>query len=270
MIKALSVFFWCVISCFKDHASRIIFQGNLFYTNIYFFQTVDHSRSFMAVLPAGMRGSDKDTPLLSVLGQLLNVPQSVMEGLEHLFYSSTLGFSWVAIVSAFPLLPGSLESYHRIITSFFSMLIFRPTCCASVLRRVVFSCMCWRVRKTIATSSAKSRSSRVEKMVPLKPRGRWMRCCLPHHPFNRQVQEKRRHPCLTQVFIPKLDSLFLICSRSCCRRSCWQRRSVLEFHMPWVCAIDFLGGCCRKPSQNPRSWCTTASAIQCTVRWCCA
>ena len=44
----------------------------------------------MAVLPAGMRGSDKDTPLLSVLGQLLNGPLGVMEGLELPLYSSTL------------------------------------------------------------------------------------------------------------------------------------------------------------------------------------
>ena len=39
--------------------------------------------------------------------------------------------------------------------------------------------------------------------------------------------------------------------------------------MSCVCGIDFLGGCCRKPSQNERSWCSTASAIQCTVQRCC-
>lgn len=42
-----------------------------------------------------------------------------------------------------------------------------------------------------------------------------------------------------------------------------------EFHMSCVCGIDFLCGCCRKPSQNELSWCSTASVIQCTVQRCC-
>ena len=78
------------------------------------------------------------------------------------------------------------------------------------------------------------------------------------------------HPCLTQVFTPKLDSLFPTLHLKFCRRSWWQGWSVVEFHMPWVCAIDFLEGCCRKPSQNLHSCCTTAPAIYCTVWWCCS
>ena len=42
-------------------------------------------------MPAGMRGSNKGTPLLSVLSQLLNGPPGVMEGLELPFYSSMPG-----------------------------------------------------------------------------------------------------------------------------------------------------------------------------------
>ena len=38
-----------------------------------------------------MSGSNKGTPLLSVLGQLLNVPPCAMKGLELPFHSSTPG-----------------------------------------------------------------------------------------------------------------------------------------------------------------------------------
>ena len=51
-------------------------------------------------MPAGMSGSNKGTPPLSVLGQLLNGPPGVMEGLELLFYSSMPG---VLGLPSFPL-----------------------------------------------------------------------------------------------------------------------------------------------------------------------
>ena len=59
----------------------------------------------------------------------------------------------------------------NIMTSVFYWLIFRPTCCAKVLRREVLSCMCWCVCETTARSSAESRSSSVEMRVHLMPRG---------------------------------------------------------------------------------------------------
>ena len=78
------------------------------------------------------------------------------------------------------------------------------------------------------------------------------------------------HPRLTLVFTPKLDSLFPTLHLTFCRSSWWQGWSVVEFHMPWVCAIDFLEGCCRNPSQNLHRCCTAAPAIHCTVWWCCS
>ena len=45
----------------------------------------------MSIIPAGMQGSKKVTPLLSVVVQFLNGPPVVMEGLELPFYSLTPG-----------------------------------------------------------------------------------------------------------------------------------------------------------------------------------
>ena len=45
----------------------------------------------MPIMPAGMCGRHKGTPLLSVLGQLLKGSLVMMEGLELPFYSSTRG-----------------------------------------------------------------------------------------------------------------------------------------------------------------------------------
>ena len=58
-------------------------------------------------------------------------------------------------------------------------LIFRPICCANMQRRVVVSSM--GVCETSARSSTKSDAP-------------WLvRCCLLHHPVNRQVEEQGRH-----------------------------------------------------------------------------
>ena len=64
-----------------------------------------------------------------------------------------------------------------IVASVLFWLIFRLTCCANTLRRMVFSCMCWWVCESCANSSAKSRFSRVEKKVHLKPCGQYDVCC---------------------------------------------------------------------------------------------
>ena len=56
----------------------------------------------MPIIPAGMQGGDKGTPLLSILGQLLNSPPGMVESLE-------LPCSRVTPVSIFPLVSSEVD-----------------------------------------------------------------------------------------------------------------------------------------------------------------
>lgn len=96
-----------------------------------------------------------------------------------------------------------------IMTSVFFWQIFRRTCCSKVLRRNVFSCMCWWVCETSARSSAKSRSYSVEMRDHLMPRD-WSSVV---RRITRSITMLKnsadiKQPCLTPVLTSKLDLLF--------------------------------------------------------------
>ena len=128
-----------------------------------------------------------------------------------------------------------------VMTSVFLWLIFRLTYWEKVLRRDVFSCMCWWVCETSARSSAKSRSSSVDKRVHLMPRA-WFsvvrRITQPITMLKNSADIEQ--PCLTPVLTSKLDLLFP--TWSCRRSSGWIGQSAVGSRMPWGCAKDHLGG----------------------------
>ena len=105
---------------------------------------------------------------------------------------------------------GSGFDTFSIITSVFFWLIFKPSCCAKVLRRDVFSCMCWWMCDMSAKSSAKSRSSSCVKRVHLMPRA-WSAvvCLITQSIVKLKSIADIQQPCLTPVFTLKLISLFL-------------------------------------------------------------
>ena len=86
-----------------------------------------------------------------------------------------------------------------------------------MLRRDVFSCMCWWVCETSARSSAKSRSSSVDRRVHLMPRG-WFSVVRRITQSITMLKNSAdiEQPCLTPVLTSKLDLLFPMWS---CRRS---------------------------------------------------
>ena len=123
---------------------------------------------------------------------------------------------------------------------FKTLLLLSIITCADMLRRVVFSCMYWWLCVTSTRSPANFQIFKGWEKGPSD--APWsVRCCLLHRPVNGQVEEQRRssHRSWIRCFRP-------LCTWSCCRTSWWQWRSVVKFHMPWVCAIDFIGRCCRK------------------------
>ena len=157
----------------------------------------------------------------------------------------------------------------RVMTSVFLLLIWGPTCWPNLLRRRVFSRVCWCVWDSSARSSAKSRSSSVSNSVHLIPL-RWSSvvCRITQSITKLKRTADMTHPWRPPVLTWKFSCCFPRCRWSCGRSSWRSGRCTRESHRLSECAIDNLCGCCRRLSQSQQNWYTIA--IQCTIQWCCA
>ena len=129
----------------------------------------------------------------------LPAPPSSLTVLPRYVNSSVVGRSSPFTVT------GDGSDTFSIITSVFFWLIFKPTCCAKVFRRDVFSCMCWWVCDMSARSSAKSKSSSCVKRIHLMPRA-WSAvvCLIIQSIVKLKSIADIQQPCLTPVFTLKL------------------------------------------------------------------
>ena len=129
-------------------------------------------------------------------------PPSCLTVLPRYVNSSVVGRS-----SPFTVTGDGFDTFS-IITSVFFWLIFKPTCCAKVFRRDVFSCMCWWVCDISARSAAKSKSSSCVKRVHLMPRA-WSAvvCLITQSIVKLKSIADIQQPSLTPVFTLKLVSL---------------------------------------------------------------